>query len=1292
MIGKERPASPWTRTMDRIHYQRGGDSASSISSHKLVSRGTVAAPARPENGDEENDPRYITATAVTTQMPLPQETAIPGPRRKRNNSLIPPELMNDNSEGGRERAALATVFGVREYTESKIFWERQVSHYYDHAGLGTGSRQDLLDNEDGFVSITGRSVVSTPVGHFRSESAALSDTYPQSRDIHYVVDSALDQVGSDTTKSTMLKLPPRQNMPAADQASPFTLPEIPVVSKFSDLILDNSNTASDDYWMRPERPLSFASSSVDKPPTLYEYPPSITASEAYAGPDIAPPLLFIGYPPAIFDLLRSDEDERIIVWGLDPQVLSASMATTAAAGQASARRNTPSSPPPNIASAASTTVSSTATFRGFSSNTTSATPASPILPKQSTADAMLSKSSLRRSPRPGSRMSGLLSSRHTDTPDPDDTKGLFRFTRRNSRREKVAEEDSASIKTVDIPKVIEAATVEKLVEKLTVSLDYTFMTDFFLTYRTFISPSQLCNLLILRFRWGMETDSEERRIVRIRTFVVMRHWLLNYFVHDFIPCRELRVILTSFLNSLPFHPLVKHSPRDQRIVKSLKRVVRRLKKVYYVSSSTSERVKVIPPPPPTEDQERVEEMVRAKLAQSPMRRKTDLVSSVDVSDRHHGNMAVQDTRSAPVVVVGSVRTPRGTPVEGGEMRGPSNEAKRSNLSSVSLARLGSRSQLKQEAVKQSYMRRMEQQKRYMLNDGKKYSSSTIAQSINDNAEAGEGDMGGEASNRSSMISDNSLESALSPGTTDAETDSEDEDEDEEDEGDGEDEEEDGDRDTGNDSVTVNPPQKEQFNDERLTARLERERRRLEEEEEQRRAAFFSNKTDGADKTRRLSAPTVDGNKARKNGFKKQQSFDSGFDKTSSKGISLRSLKQRSGSRSSSHAPVHPTDACFGETNTPVQPSVTSSGDLPRMVELDIPREQQASSIAGTPAMYPLPFILYFRSDRMARQFCLIEAQVLLNIDWEEMVHCRWTKMSTQPFTRGNGAVGEEGEESFSIDYATDEEDEVNYTRRMRQKQLARQEHEGGVEQVINRFNAVCQWVASEIVRTRYLDDRVRVVEKFIRLAQKCKVYCNFATLVQILLGLQSPAVSRLQKTWSRVGTTEMRLLDQLSVFTSPMKNWKHIRDSMTQVAEEYGMSPVEVQIEMPGTNHHAFSKTKIKIPFGGCIPFLGIYLSDLVFNSEQPPYIQPNLENHRIYHANTRTYTDSISPVLLQPLVNFRKHRITATVIKRVLTFQNLARRYSFDRDDEVQYLCNEVVSFDAEEIRRMSLEREPAA
>lgn len=182
--------------------------------------------------------------------------------------------------------------------------------------------------------------------------------------------------------------------------------------------------------------------------------------------------------------------------------------------------------------------------------------------------------------------------------------------------------------------------------------DYTFMTDFFLTYRDFLSSEDLCQLLISRFYWALKNDDESRRIVRIRTFVVLRHWLNNYFVHDFIGNRPLRRILTNFLNNLPRHPLVKSSPRDQRIVKILKRVVRRLKKLYYNRSSGASRVKVIAPPPPTAEQEQMGEIVRAKLSQNAIRRKTAL--GVDMSSHHNGNMAVQDARYAPVVVVGSL--------------------------------------------------------------------------------------------------------------------------------------------------------------------------------------------------------------------------------------------------------------------------------------------------------------------------------------------------------------------------------------------------------------------------------------------------------------------------------------------------------------------------------------------------------------------------------------------------------------------------------------------------------------
>lgn len=47
--------------------------------------------------------------------------------RKRSNSIIPIEFMKDETDGGMERAALATVFGVREYTESKIFWNHDTT-------------------------------------------------------------------------------------------------------------------------------------------------------------------------------------------------------------------------------------------------------------------------------------------------------------------------------------------------------------------------------------------------------------------------------------------------------------------------------------------------------------------------------------------------------------------------------------------------------------------------------------------------------------------------------------------------------------------------------------------------------------------------------------------------------------------------------------------------------------------------------------------------------------------------------------------------------------------------------------------------------------------------------------------------------------------------------------------------------------------------------------------------------------------------------------------------------------
>ncbi|KAF9955817.1 hypothetical protein BGZ70_010108 [Mortierella alpina] len=126
-----------------------------------------------------------------------------------------------------------------------------------------------------------------------------------------------------------------------------------------------------------------------------------------------------------------------------------------------------------------------------------------------------------------------------------------------------------------------AATAEKLVQKLTSEIDYTFLTDFFLIYRLFITPAALLKLFMLRFEWALLDNTPERQIVRIRTFVALRHWLLNYFGYDFMGSRPLRQTLSAFLQSLAKHPLVVTSPRDQRIAKELRRYTQSLKKLHY---------------------------------------------------------------------------------------------------------------------------------------------------------------------------------------------------------------------------------------------------------------------------------------------------------------------------------------------------------------------------------------------------------------------------------------------------------------------------------------------------------------------------------------------------------------------------------------------------------------------------------------------------------------------------------------------------------------------------------------
>jgi Gdp/GTP exchange factor required for growth at low temperatures len=111
-------------------------------------------------------------------------------------------------------------------------------------------------------------------------------------------------------------------------------------------------------------------------------------------------------------------------------------------------------------------------------------------------------------------------------------------------------------------RVLLAATIERWIAQLTSTLNYDELLNFFLTYRNYVSAIDVCNLLICRFHWALQKpssmqDEAVRRVVRVRTFVAIRYWLLTFFTVDFIPNRELRLLIADWLNTLIHDPLLK---------------------------------------------------------------------------------------------------------------------------------------------------------------------------------------------------------------------------------------------------------------------------------------------------------------------------------------------------------------------------------------------------------------------------------------------------------------------------------------------------------------------------------------------------------------------------------------------------------------------------------------------------------------------------------------------------------------------------------------------------------------
>ncbi|KAL4870980.1 hypothetical protein BDV12DRAFT_184093 [Aspergillus spectabilis] len=113
-------------------------------------------------------------------------------------------------------------------------------------------------------------------------------------------------------------------------------------------------------------------------------------------------------------------------------------------------------------------------------------------------------------------------------------------------------DDESVVRYVSGTKNISAATPARIVAQISSEsfMDYELVSDFFLTFRPYLSAGSLLSLLLARLQWAINRLQEDGRIIRIRTFAALRHWILNYFVDDFIPDFKLRAHFCETINRL----------------------------------------------------------------------------------------------------------------------------------------------------------------------------------------------------------------------------------------------------------------------------------------------------------------------------------------------------------------------------------------------------------------------------------------------------------------------------------------------------------------------------------------------------------------------------------------------------------------------------------------------------------------------------------------------------------------------------------------------------------------------
>uniref|UniRef100_UPI00398F2832 ral guanine nucleotide dissociation stimulator-like 1 isoform X2 n=1 Tax=Pristiophorus japonicus TaxID=55135 RepID=UPI00398F2832 len=169
-----------------------------------------------------------------------------------------------------------------------------------------------------------------------------------------------------------------------------------------------------------------------------------------------------------------------------------------------------------------------------------------------------------------------------------------------------------------------------------------------------------------------------------------------------------------------------------------------------------------------------------------------------------------------------------------------------------------------------------------------------------------------------------------------------------------------------------------------------------------------------------------------------------------------------------------------------------------------------------------------------------------------------------------------------------------------------------IRATITQFNALTKCVISTILREMHLkpQQRAKIIEKWIDVAQECRIMKNFSSLRAIVSAMQSNPIYKLKRTWTTVSKDSMLMFEELSEIFSNQNNHLISRELLMR---EGTSKFANLDSSVKENQKRAQKRLQLQKEMGvmqGTVPYLGTFLTDLtMLDTALPDYVDGGFIN-----------------------------------------------------------------------------------